>query len=326
MRKVNTRKASVKSGFTMIEVSLAMAFVAALLVSIALIISSILSVFQKGLTIKSINSVGRSLMSEFTTTINAAPSVDSTNLCNVYVTSDDADGNNKKECLRDGAFNYVFQERIGPSTDSATGETVTVQYFGLLCTGKYSYAWNTYYGVKERKTLRLNYQTSSGDVTRDYDDPGDEDTAFRLMRFEDKTYRACTQNVNASYHLKDSFTTNEAHPVIDMTELANGVQITIPTPQEGFLESSESDTNLDLYELAIFPISQDAVTLRAFFSGTFILATNNGSANIVRSGDYCDPASTGIETSGSMMDLGSGFNYCGINKFNFAARTAGSGV
>lgn len=97
-------------------------------------------------------------------------------------------------------------------------------------------------------------------------------------------------------------------------------------PQEGFLESSESNTNLDLYEFVIFPASQDAVTLRAFFAGSFILATNNGTVNIVRGGEYCDPTSYGVDTSGNLFDLGSGFNYCGINKFNFAARTAGSSI
>ncbi len=64
-----------------------------------------------------------------------------------------------------------------------------------------------------------------------------------------------------------------------------------------------------------------------FFSGTFILATNNGDVNIVRTGDYCDPHSTNTDgATGSPLNLGSGFNYCGINKFNFAARTAGSSV
>ena len=89
-----------------------------------------------------------------------------------------------------------------------------------------------------------------------------------------------------------------------------------------------------LYELTMFPISQDQVTLRSFFAGTFILATNNGDVNIVRSGDYCSMDGKGLnidadketDAAGNVQSLGSGFNYCGINKFNFAARTAGSGV
>lgn len=320
-KKVNLQ--STKSGFTIIEVSLAMSFIAVLLIVIALTISGIMTTFQKGITLKSVNTVGRNLISEFTTAVNLAPSVDSTSLCNVYATG------NTDECIRDGAFNYIFQERVGTARDTATGEQVDgVQYFGLLCTGKYTYAWNTYYGIEAGQYISLRYNPGGGTLTIP-ETPDDQDTIFRLIRFEDTTYNACTQNVDSNYNIKADFKSpTAARPVIDMTTLANQAPVQLATPQEGFLESSESDINLDLYEFVIFPISQDTVTLRSFFSGTFILATNNGDVNIVRTGDYCDPSSAGYaegQTS-SQLNLGSGFNYCGINRFNFAARTAGNNV
>lgn len=320
-KKVNLQ--STKSGFTIIEVSLAMSFIAVLLIVIALTISGIMTTFQKGITLKSVNTVGRNLISEFTTAVNLAPSVDSTSLCNVYATG------NTDECIRDGAFNYIFQERVGTARDTATGEQVDgVQYFGLLCTGKYTYAWNTYYGIEAGQFISLRYNPGGGTLTIP-ETPDDQDTIFRLIRFEDTTYNACTQNVDSNYNIKADFKSpTAARPVIDMTTLANQAPVQLATPQEGFLESSESDINLDLYEFVIFPISQDTVTLRSFFSGTFILATNNGDVNIVRTGDYCDPSSAGYtegQTS-SQLNLGSGFNYCGINRFNFAARTAGNNV
>lgn len=320
-KKVNLQ--STKSGFTIIEVSLAMSFIAVLLIVIALTISGIMTTFQKGITLKSVNTVGRNLISEFTTTVNLAPSVDSTSLCNVYATG------NTDECIRDGAFNYIFQERVGTARDTATGEQVDgVQYFGLLCTGKYTYAWNTYYGIEAGQYISLSYNPGGGTLTIP-ETPDNQDTIFRLIRFEDTTYNACTQNVDSNYNIKADFKSpTAARPVIDMTTLANQAPVQLATPQEGFLESSESDINLDLYEFVIFPISQDTVTLRSFFSGTFILATNNGDVNIVRTGDYCDPSSAGYaegQTS-SQLNLGSGFNYCGINRFNFAARTAGNNV
>lgn len=313
---------STKSGFTIIEVSLAMSFIAVLLIVIALTITGIMTTFQKGMTLQSVNNVGRNLITEFTTAINAAPSIDATSLCNVYAK------NNTADCIRDGAFKYIFQERLGTTTDSATNETKDgVQYFGLLCTGRYTYAWNTYYGIKAGQYISVKYNNGSS-VTTIPQTPDDEKTIFRLVRFEDSTYNACTQNVDSYYNIENEFKNyTYANPTIDMTERENGVSLQIATPQEGFLESSESDINLDLYEMVIFPISQDTVTLRSFFSGTFILATNNGDVNIVRTGDYCDPHSTNTDgATGSPLNLGSGFNYCGINKFNFAARTAGSSV
>lgn len=318
--KPSLTKAS-KPGFTIIEISLAMTFIAVLLIIIALTISGIMTTFQKGVTLKSINTVGRNLISEFTSAINSAPSIDATNLCHIYATG------NTNECLRDGAFKYIFQERVGTAEDTVTHTSSPVQYFGLLCTGKYTYAWNTYYGIANNQFLSLTYKNPSMGTKTIPETPDDKDTIFRLIRFEDTTYRACTQNVDSNYNIIDSFSSStEDRPTINMLELANHVSTNLTTPQEGFLESSESDVNLDLYEFVIFPISQDTVTLRSFFSGTFILATNNGDVNIMRTGDYCDPGSAGYtegQTS-SQLNLGSGFNYCGINKFNFAARTAGN--
>lgn len=324
MKQIKSYRQKSKAGFTIVEMSLAMSFIAALLITIALTITGIMTTFQKGVTLKSVNNVGRNLVTEFTTAINAAPSIDSANLCNIYAV------NNTDNCLRDGAFNYIFQERVGTATDSATGAVAGgIQYFGILCTGKYTYAWNTYYGIEAGQYLSIKYKTSvSGSTITIPSTPSDKNSIFRLVRFEDTTYNACTQNVDSNYQVRNSFTSySYGNPTIDMTTLANGVPVAIATPQEGFLESSESDVNLDLYEFVIFPISQDVVTLRSFFSGTFILATNNGDVNIMRTGDYCDPNSLGTDaTTGSILNLGSGFNYCGINKFNFAARTAGSGT
>ena len=326
MKKTFNSKPS-RQGFTIIEVSIAMAFIAVLLIVIALIISGIMTTFQKGITLKSVNNVGRNLISEFTNAINLAPSIDSTSLCNVYA-KDNIDG-----CIKDNAYKYIFQERVGTAKDSATPdgqEKQDIQYFGLLCTGKYTYAWNTYYGIEKKQYITIDYKTSANgpveSIPRNLN-PNDKKTYFRLIRFEDTTYNACTQNVDSYYNIKPEFSSPTAsNPTINMTELANKAPLAIAAPQDGFLESSESDVNLDLYEFVIFPISQDAVTLRSFFSGTFILATNNGDVNIMRTGDYCDPHSAGFEEgqTSSMLNLGSGFNYCGINKFNFAARTAGN--
>lgn len=57
---------STKSGFTIIEVSLAMSFIAVLLIVIALTITGIMTTFQKGMTLQSVNNVGRNLITEFT--------------------------------------------------------------------------------------------------------------------------------------------------------------------------------------------------------------------------------------------------------------------
>ena len=83
MKKKILNYSDVKSGFTMVELSLTMAFVAVLLITIAVITSNIMTIYQKGLTIKAVNSVGRGLTDEFITGITSAPAVDTTSFKNI---------------------------------------------------------------------------------------------------------------------------------------------------------------------------------------------------------------------------------------------------
>ena len=315
LTKKTARTVTTKPGFTIIEVSLVTAFMAMLMIAIATVTTSISAMYRKGITLKAVNSVGRNLVTELTTSINAAPSIDSASLCNSLIPSTNTIAQQK--CIDDGAYKYVYQSWEGTTRDQATGVEGPIQYGGVLCTGNYSYIWNTFYGRKFGQTLRLTYKdTASG--------PDKHQQDFKIIRFVDKTYLACSVNVNNNYDVIGSRN-------IDVTHLRNGVTNVIDGFQDNYLEIS--DITLDLYELTLFPVSQDSVTLRAFFSGTFILATERGEVNIVRGGDYCnvdqplyDPTDPDAGTATNLLDLGSEFNYCGINKFNFAARTAGSGI
>lgn len=299
-----------RQGFTIIEVTLVTAFIAMLLIAIATILASMISVYQKGMILKAINSTGRNLISELTNSINAAPSIDTTSLCHSLLNDSSVD-----TCTADNAFKYIFQDIEGYSTDDVTGQSGVVQYGGVLCTGEYSYIWNTKYGKELGRTIKVRYSDGSTHET-------DE---FKIARFRDRTYRACSANVSSGYVENLSNTR-----LVDVTQYANGGNNKITDFTTDFLEETNdnAEANLSLYELTIFPVSQDSVTLRAFFSGTFILGTERGDATIVRSGDYCDVTNLNSngEGSSSLQDLGSEFNYCGINKFNFAARTAGSGI
>lgn len=303
-----------KAGFTIVELSLTMAFVGVLLITIAIVTTNIVTIYQKGMTIKAVNSVGRGLVDELVSAINTAPSVDTTSLCNSLVTGD----TNVRRCIKENAFDYIYHAQY----DAAEG----YQYNGILCTGHYSYLWNTYYGIEAGHTIAMDYYGVTG-----YDASGDPiygtvryggsgEDAVRLARIEDKTYRLCSAVVDNGYvsHYNDY---SSGSP-INITTLANGSTVNLTnTPEEGFLD--EFDLDLMLYEFTVFPISQDWVTLRTYMSGTFILATLRGGVDIMRSGDYCNVTEPDGISGSSLENLGAEFNYCAINKFNFAARTAG---
>lgn len=310
-----TKQQKVRKGFTIVEVTIVTAFVAMLLIAITALITQTTAIYQKGLTLKAIDAVGRNLVVEFTTAINAAPSVDATSLCNMFLSNDGA----RQDCLEDNAFNYVYQSYGDDHyVDPITKSEGPVQYYGVLCTGDYSYVWNTYYGQNGGSTVSVDYNYKTGATTHN-----ETKNDFKLTRFKDTAYLACSNNVNQNYQVTDNFKLNHK---INMRATANGNfnEMTDDSFQGGFLDAS--NVTLALYELTLFPISQDAVTLRSFFAGTFILATERGDVSIVRSGDYCNPNDTTDGAMGGTLNLGSNFSYCGINKFNFAARTAGNKV
>lgn len=326
MRKLKNKNqtnltSSNKQGFTIIETSLVTAFMALLMIAIATVTTSISALYRKGITLKAVNSVGRNLITELTTTINSSPSIDSVSLCNSLLPASNTTARNT--CIDKNAYNYIYQSWEQRNyRDQATGSTGTIQYGGVLCTGDYSYVWNTYYGLNQingsNHQYGIVYQDASGRRQEINDD-------FKMLRFKDPTYLACSVNVNDNYEVSNNHQ-------IDITKLQNGVSNPMSETdfQSNFLQPADvdgsSDISLDLYELTIFPVSQDSVTLRSFFSGTFILATERGEVSIVRSGDYCNVENYQGDTASNLLDLGSEFNYCGINKFNFAARTAGSGI
>lgn len=290
-----------KSGFTITELMIAVAFIGVLLITIAIVATNIISIYQKGMTLKAVNSVGRGLIDELTSAINLAPSVDTTSLCNSLAP------NNVEGCVKDQAFKYVYQ-----SIQNSNGE----QLGGIFCTGNYSYLWNTYYSEtsdSDADRLKLTY--------RNLNNAKQELSNFRLIRVEDKTHRVCSSVVNSNY--ESTLTDNHN---IDIQFLAHSSESTplwnrISEPKSDFLK--EFNLDMTLYELTIFHLSQDSVTLRSFLSGTFILATLRGNVDIMRSGDYCSVNSSDLGDDSGRHDIGSEFNYCAINKFNFAARTAG---
>ncbi|MDN5275311.1 MAG: hypothetical protein JWP06_1212 [Candidatus Saccharibacteria bacterium] len=99
-----------QQGFTLIELMLAMTFIAALLVAIALTTIQISNIYNKGITLREVNQAGRSVSDELQRTISSATPFDVT----PKGTGDNAP-----------ASRYVV---------SAGG--------GRLCLGNYTYAWN----------------------------------------------------------------------------------------------------------------------------------------------------------------------------------------
>lgn len=94
-----------RSGFTIIELMLAMTFIAVLLVAIAMTTIQISQIYTKGLTLREVNQVGRAVSEEFQRSLSAS-----------------------------APFN------VDPASPGA--RYIVRAGGGRLCVGRYSYAWN----------------------------------------------------------------------------------------------------------------------------------------------------------------------------------------
>ena len=80
------------------------------------------------------------------------------------------------------------------------------------------------------------------------------------------------------------------------------------------MASDEKNGGLAIYDLYVSTPAESVAKNNLFYSVSFILGTIQGGINITKSGNFCaTPDDYGIEN----------FDYCAINKFNFAAQAVG---
>jgi type II secretory pathway pseudopilin PulG len=124
---MNRETSNQRSGFTIIELMLAMSFVSVLLIAIAMTVIQIGGIYNRGLTLKSVNQAGRMLTSELQRSI---------------------------------ASSMVFDVSAAPGS-----QWVKQEWGGRLCTGSYTYVWN-YGNAIDKDDSRLNKYSDSDDTIR----------------------------------------------------------------------------------------------------------------------------------------------------------------
>lgn len=279
-----------RSGFTIIELMLAMAFLGTMLLGIAALVMRITNIYQKGLALRAVNSTGREIISDLTRTINSSP----TDVAiNPDVTESPSGSNVLAKDVAAAQANYFLSvEHEGK------------QMAGVFCTGSYSYVWNTADNLRDDDgaTDVFRIVTSDGTITP------------RFARFVDRQRFACahdTVTANGTYPpaANTDFKTNAY--TFDIHEIASRDDVT------ELISRDEAD--LAIYDFRILPATQNDTTKQIFISGSFILATMRGGVNIESNGDFCSGEGNLDGTDFSLND----FDYCAVNKFNFSARATG---
>ena len=276
-----------KKGFTIIEITLAMTFLAILMVSIATLIMRVTNIYQKGLAMRAINATGTEIIEDITRTVGAASYL-------VDIHSHDAElgGNGVMEYDNNYKLVEKYYYDYTVYNENHDGKNFNVQYFGVLCTGDYSYIWNTARALDPDFTTK-NFITVNGEKVK-------------MVRVYDREQTQCNKDKNGS--------------VANLAK-RNYLPVTINVPADNVVELINNDEmDLALYEFNITPATQSAITRQSFISANFILATRQGGININANGDFC----RGEDNEFKDEYEGTMFNYCAVNKFSFSARTGGN--
>lgn len=276
-----------KKGFTIIEITLAMTFLAILMVSIATLIMRVTNIYQKGLAMRAINATGTEIIEDITRTVGATSYL-------VDIHSQDAElgGNGVMEYDNNYKLVEKYYYDYTVYNENHNGKNFNVQYFGVLCTGDYSYIWNTARALDPDFTTK-NFITVNGEKVK-------------MVRVYDREQTQCNKDKNGS--------------VANLAK-RNYLPVTINVPADNVVELINNDEmDLALYEFNITPATQSAITRQSFISANFILATRQGGININANGDFC----RGEDNEFKDEYEGTMFNYCAVNKFSFSARTGGN--
>lgn len=122
MNQVVNRTRTQQSGFTLVELTLSMAFIALLLLGIAMLTLQISSIYNKGLTLRAVNESGQLIASDIQRTLNMATPTE-------VLTAGDATGGRLCASNSVYAWNYASQLATGFNQFDTPGREVRMVRF-----------------------------------------------------------------------------------------------------------------------------------------------------------------------------------------------------
>ena len=287
-----------RKGFTMIELMLATLFLATLMVTIAVLVNMITGIYQKGLSMRAVNAMGRQLVDEISRVVAGSPIPDGGKSINpVPGPTGNIGVNEVNAALRKYFVTDAGETVVGEGRDGLGGFRYN---YGAFCTAAYSYVWNTQLSYAD---WRENPHTANVLLMEKNTETGKEmlndGKPYKMARVADPSRYICEQMANG----------------------VTGRTLTIPIADKEPIEMINTDeVDLILYDFNVFPATQNTMTGQVFYSATFILGTMRGGVNITATGDYCNEDNNPLKVASGLSTL---FNYCAVNKFNFAMRATG---
>ena len=171
-----------KEGFTLIELSLSIAFISVLSLAVALIITNSISAYHRGLVLNQINTTGMELVDDMRAAVQNAPVGSLKVLCETML-----DGDAEAACKKEGGQRLVAARKMGKVQEI----NEDVPLLGVFCTGNYSYIWNSGYRFSE------DFEVTSAEnaATFKYRSLANEEISYsediRLLKVKDGKRAVC---------------------------------------------------------------------------------------------------------------------------------------
>lgn len=330
---------TLRDGFTLVELTLSMLFIGVLSIAIVLIINNTITAYQRGLTLSRVNTVGSDLVDDMRSAVASSSARSLLSSCQMAVYGDGKvlSASERTKCAEDNAYNFVSVTKT-TKTLKINGVSVSdeVPIYGAFCTGTYSYVWNSGYFWSESATF--DEKTNKAWAWVDYTNYADgsnvsvkigQSEAFRLIKVYDARRLICA-SAGVSKDGRGERTTyvgSEMDNVFRVASLSYGVikldegaEIVTSGDNREVKTSTidllpaDSGNDLAIYDLEVARPALSPSSDNIFYSVAFILGTVHNGVNIMANGSAC--ATPNDYTSGN-------FNYCAINKFNFAMQVNG---
>lgn len=226
------------AGFTLVELMLAMSFVAMLLLAIAGVVLQIAGTYHKGTTMQAVNQAGRAIVTDMRRTVASG-----------------------KPFVPQTAF---IQQRVGGATTGAVKG-------GRLCTGTYTYVWNIAADASANASNQINrYSGTDGATLLRFIKVVDNGATYCQLPAGSSTYPDITK-ADATELFADS---NLAVQCLQLNHMQCQVDTatTTPLPAPTPLTTSPS---MQLYDITMLLSSADQTAINT--AGACIPPTEVGS-------------------------------------------------
>lgn len=244
-----------REGFTLIELSISMLFIALLSLSVVVVIHNAIQAYQRGLTLTRVDNTGNNLVDD----------------------------------MRNSIQNSISRTELGKNISiTKTGALIIndteqndVPLYGAFCTGDYTYVWNSGYFFSDDAEFTDPKQAEHYAKVKFGDQQLGDGEIFRLIKIKDQERSIC---LSALYD-DDGVTKVDTDPLHNEFTLKLPENETISEPITILSESGNND--LAIYDLSVTIPATNASETLSLYAVSFILGTTTGGVNITTSGDSC---------------------------------------